>query len=63
MKAFNYKDPQYTKELFTVCPNGNNRFRLPFPRLDTLKSHSISFIAVISWNSLLTLGVPLSQNR
>ena len=52
MKSTNDKVPQYIKELFTLCPNGNNRFRLPLPRLDIYKSHSISFSAVMSWNSL-----------
>ena len=52
MKSINDKVPQYIKLLFTLCPNGNNRFRLPLPRLDIYKSHSISFVAVMSWNSL-----------
>ena len=52
MKSINDKVPQYIKSLFTLCPNGQNRFRLPLPRLDIYKSHSISFGAVISWNSL-----------
>ena len=52
MKSTNDKVPQYIKALFTLCPNGNNRFRLPLPRLDIYKSHSISFSAVMSWNSL-----------
>ena len=52
MKSINDKVPQYIKSLFTLCPNGNNRFRLPLPRLDIYKSHSISFGAVMSWNSL-----------
>ena len=34
MKSINDKVPQYIKSLFTLCPNGNNRFRLPLPRLD-----------------------------
>ena len=52
MKSTNDKVLQYFKALFTFCPNGNNRFRLPLPRLDIYKSHSISFSAVMSWNSL-----------
>ena len=52
MKSINDKVPQYIKSLFTLCPNGNNRLRLPLPRLDIYKSHSISFGAVMSWNSL-----------
>ena len=52
MKSINDKVPQYTKALFTLCPNGNNRFRLLLPRLDIYKSHSISFGAVMSWNPL-----------
>ena len=52
IKSINDKVPQYIKSLFTLCPNGNNRFRLPLPRLDIYKSHSISFSAVMSWNSL-----------
>ena len=52
MKSINDKVPQYIKSLFTLCPNGNNRFRLPLPQLDIYKSHSISFGAVMSWNSL-----------
>ena len=28
----NVKVPQYIKSRFTLCPNDNNRFRLPFPR-------------------------------
>ena len=52
MKSTNNKIPQYTKALFTLCPNGNNRFRLPLPRLDIYKSHSLYFSAVMSWNSL-----------
>ena len=52
MKSTNDKVPQYIKALFTLCPNGNNRFRLPLPRMDIYKSHSISFSAVMSWNSL-----------
>ena len=52
MKSTNDKVPQYIKALFTLCPNGNNRFRLPLPRLDIYKSHSISFSAVMSWNYL-----------
>ena len=58
MKSINDKVPQYIKSLFTLCPNGQNRFRLPLPRLDIYKSHSISFGAVISWNSL-----PISSMR
>ena len=59
MKPPNDKVPQYIKALFTLCPNGNNRFRLPLPRLDIYKSHSISFSVVMSWNSLpINLGVP-----
>ena len=52
IKSINHKVPHYIKALFTLCPNGNNRFRLPFPRLDIYKSHCISFGAVMSWNSL-----------
>ena len=52
MKSTNDKVPQYIKALFTLCPNGNNRIRLPLPRRDIYKSHSISFSAVMSWNSL-----------
>ena len=52
MKSTNGKVPQYIKGLFTLSPNGNNRFRLPLSRLDIYKSHSISFSAVMSWNSL-----------
>ena len=52
MKSINDNVPQYIKALFTLCPNGNNRFRLPLPRLDIFKSHSISFSANMSWNSL-----------
>ena len=52
MKSINDKVPQYIKALFTLCPNSNNRFRLPLLRLDLYKSHSISFGAVMSWNSL-----------
>ena len=36
MKSTNDKVPQYIKALFTSCPNGNNRFRLPLPRLDII---------------------------
>ena len=43
MKSINDKVSQYIRELFTLCSNGNNRFRLPLPRLDIFKSHSISF--------------------
>ena len=52
MKSIIDKIPQYIKALFTLCPNGNNRFRLPLPRLDINKSHSISFGAFMSWKSL-----------
>ena len=52
MKSINDKVPRYIKSLFTLCPNGNNRFRLSLSRLDIYKSHSISFGAVMSWNSL-----------
>ena len=52
MNSINYKVPQYIKALFTLCPNGNNRLRLPLPRLDIFRSHTISFSAVMSWNSL-----------
>ena len=52
IKSINDKVPQYIKALFTLYHDGNNRFRLPLPRLDVYKSHSISFGAVISWNSL-----------
>ena len=52
MKSTNDKVPQYIEALFTLCPNGNNRFRLPLPRLDIYKSHSKFFGAVMSWNSL-----------
>ena len=44
--------PQYIKALFTLYPNGNNRFRLPLPGLDIPKSHSISFRGIMSWDSL-----------
>ena len=52
MKSTIDKIPQCIKALFILCPNGNNRFRLPLPRLDIYKSQSISFSAVMSWNSL-----------
>ena len=52
LKSINHKVPQYIKELFTLCTNGNNRSRLRLPRLDIFKPHSISFSAVMSWNSL-----------
>ena len=52
IKSINDKVPQYIKALFTLCPNDNNRFRLPLPRLDIYKSQSISFSAVMSWISL-----------
>ena len=52
MKSINDKVPQYIKALFTLYSNGNNRFRLPLPRLDIYKSHSVSFSAVMSRNSL-----------
>ena len=37
MKSINDKLPQYIKALFTSCPNSNNRFRLPLPRLYIFK--------------------------
>ena len=52
MKLINDKVPQYMKTLFTLCPYGNNQPRLPPPWLDIFKSYSISFSAVMSWNSL-----------
>ena len=51
-KSINDKVHQYIKVLFTLCPNGNNRFRLPLPRMDIFKLHSIFLSAVMFWNSL-----------
>ena len=51
MTPINDKVPQYIKALFTLCPNGNNRLSLPLPWLYIFKSYSISFSAVMSWNS------------
>ena len=53
MKSIYDKVLQYIKTLFTLCPNCSDRFRLPLPRLDRFKSHSISFSAVMSWNFYL----------
>ena len=52
MKSINDKVPQYIKARFTLCPNGNNRLRIPLPQLDIFNSHRLSFSAVMSWNSL-----------
>ena len=38
MKSINDYVTQYIKALFTLCPNGSNRFRLPLPLLDIFKS-------------------------
>ena len=47
-------------EVFTLCPDGNNQFILPLPRLDIFKSHVASISAVMSWNSLpFNLGRPI----
>ena len=35
MKSINDKVPQYIKSPFTLCPNGNNLFRLPLPYIQT----------------------------
>ena len=36
MKSINDEVPHYIRALFTLCRNGNNRYRLPLPRLDII---------------------------
>ena len=61
MKSIDDRVPLLIKDLYTFWPNGNNRFRLPCPRLDISKSHTILFSAVMTWNSLHGLGALLAQ--
>ena len=65
MKSTNDKVPQYIKALFTLCPNGSNRFRLPLPRLDIYTNPIVYLLVPLCLKTLclFILGVPRVQYR
>ena len=51
-KPMHNKVTAHINALFTPSSCGNSRFKLPLPRVDIFKNQSVSFGAVIYWNSL-----------